>query len=319
MRFIQKARWVFVFLMSLCIVTPIETAEAQPRHPVVARRNRQSRRSFRRRQSVRSARGRRVSVPRVPRYLTRLRGHGHRGWQGVGEDYLPQVLAAYNEMTGRGRRALWMTHLARCAAHHRIFAEVGRFFQIPTAFVAAFPLHESHCVQTARDWAGGHGIMQLTYVSRRMHVQPLERMLRRRLHWQTDNRDGVYIGMMHWVVPERILRVRFRRGFGILGYNMDPRTIRRYLRAFHRDTGVRRHPTFAEYAERTLPCIHGRHGRCPRNYVARVLAAAYAYERFLTHLPLVPINALSARDVPGFDPRYDRTFFSEQALPSPHR
>ncbi len=293
------ARLVFVSCLALFVSFASSETRAQRRHRPAA-----------------TALVRRAARP--PAYLNRLRGINHRRFESVGNDYLPTVSAVYNHMLDE--IGAWRPHLARCAGYHAQFAEAARIFQVPVAFVAGIALHESHCVATASDWAGGRGLMQLTYTSRRWHVRPLERLLRRPLHWrrtrlhQTDPVDHLLVGLMHWVLPERLLRFQNRRGFGLLGYNMDVRTIRSRLRVLRR--GLRRPPTFAEFAM-TLPCIGGPRGRCPQEYVARVLAASYLYQQHMgnqllvrvqedpsqtTRRPLMPV------DLPGFDPALDRSF-----------
>lgn len=271
---------------------------------------------------------RRPRISRPPRYLNRLRGAGHRAYASVGEDYLSTIATVYNRMLGAGQVNLWRQHIARCAEYHTDFVRVARFFQVPTAFVAGIALHESHCVANAQDWAGGRGIGQLTFTSRALHVRPLQRALGRPLRYRTITRPGrtipydVYdhmlVAMMHWVVPERITRwCGNRRGCGILGYNMNPATYAGRARQLRRTLG--QPPTFAEIAN-TLPCITGTHGRCPREYVARVLAASLMYQRYMDNTAQTEVRdnvanpaqtdreALAGDKVPGFDPEYDRSF-----------
>jgi hypothetical protein len=129
--------------------------------------------------------------------------------------------------------------------------------------------------------------------------------------------DHMLVAMMHWALPERIMVLQNRRGFGILGYNMDPRTIRARVRAVRHRVGQA--PTFAEVAM-DLPCTRGPRGACPREYVARILAAAFAYERYMQNTPQTVVrdavadpqqvsrHALAANELPGFDPALDRSF-----------
>ncbi|MBP9762281.1 hypothetical protein KBD34_01550 [Patescibacteria group bacterium] len=285
---------------------------------------------------------RRPRISRPPRYLNRLRGAGHRAYASVGEDYLSTIATVYNRMLGAGQVNLWRQHITRCTQYHADFIRVAHFFQVPTAFVAGIALHESHCVANAEDWAGGRGIGQLTFTSRAAHVRPVERVLGRPLRYRTTMRPGrtipydVYdhmlVAMMHWAAPERITRwCGNRRGCGILGYNMNPRTIARYARNLRRTREREQAPppagqprpriilTFAEIAN-TLPCITGTHGRCPREYVARVLAASLMYQRYMDNTAQTEVRdnvanpaqtdreALAGDKVPGFDPEYDRSF-----------
>lgn len=264
---------------------------------------------------------------RPPRYLNQVRGRGHRAFGGVGNEYLPMVAAAYNRMYGSGQWALWREHIARCAQYHESFVRTANFFQVPVAFVAGIVLHESHCEANARDWAGGRGLAQITYISRAAHVAPLQRILHRPLRFRTMVRrhrqvpysveDHLLVAMMHWAYPERTTGWCVnRRGCGILGYNMNPASFARRARQLRRTLG--RAPTFAQIAQ-TLPCIRGPHGRCPREYVARVLAAAFAYQRFMDGVPQTLVQEagdgarftrqlLTSNDVPGFDPARDRAF-----------
>lgn len=267
------------------------------------------------------------------RLLNRLRGRGHRGFASVGNGYLPMVALAYNRMQDPGEVALWREHIARCAQYHAEFERVAGFFQVPTAFVAGIMLHESRCRTNARDWAGGRGLAQLTSTSRAVHVLPLERVLGRRLRYRTVRirgrilpysvEDHLLVAMMHWAVPERITPWCVdRRGCGILGYNMNPSTFARRARRLQR--ALRRPPSFAEIAQ-TLPCIGGAHGRCPREYVARVLAASFAYQRYMGNAPQRRVRVrgsdgddsslqlLTSDDIPGFDPARDRVFTSVMA------
>jgi hypothetical protein len=317
-------------VLCLNLATPA-TVEAQPRHA-----QRVAVQTVQHSPEQRMQR-RRISHP--PRYLNRLRGAGHRTYASVGEDYLATIAAVYNRMLGAGQINLWQQHIARCAQYHADFVRVAQFFQVPTAFVAGIALHESHCVANAQDWAGGRGIGQLTFTSRALHVRPLQRALGRPLRYRTITRPGrtipydVYdhmlVAMMHWVVPERITRwCGNRRGCGILGYNMNPATYAGRARQLRRTLG--QPPTFAEIAN-TLPCITGPHGRCPREYVARVLAAAFAYQRYMDNAEqtLVQDNvadprqtsrhALTSDELPGFDPVRDRSFSTVIAPRSPPR
>lgn len=310
---INSLRLAFtVFALVIGLSSFVTEAEAQHRRPVAQVGHRHSRRLRHPRQAPIARPGREA---RPPRYLNTLRGPGHRAFTSVGADYLPMIAAAYNRMVGE--IGAWRPHIARCAAYHDHFVEAARVFQVPVAFVAGIAMHESYCIANARDWAGGRGIAQLTYISRRFHVRPLERVLHRRMAYRNVMRrrrivqaynptDHLLVGLMHWAYPERLTGWCVnRRGCGILGYNMDPGTFAQRAHRLARTLGHA--PTFAELAA-DLPCITGPHGRCPREYVARVLAAGYMYEQYMQGLPQATVTTLAGDRVPGFDPAFDRSF-----------
>lgn len=228
------------------------------------------------------------------------RGIGYQNYRPVDRAYLSEVLAEYREMIRFA--ALWDRHLANCGVYEPIFRRAAAITGYPADLIAGIALFESHCNHRARDWARGRGIMQLTGNQNDFASVVARGLGRRRVRWRRDPLDHVLTGVAHLILAER----RYHdRGYAILGYNLSPRGIRRAVRSWQRRSQDTRAPTITELAP-LLVCRGGPQGRCPRRYVARVLAAALFHARRTPSERAVPLAAgFPLRLVPGALPRFD--------------
>ncbi|MDA1024620.1 MAG: transglycosylase SLT domain-containing protein, partial [bacterium] len=168
------------------------------------------------------------------------------------------------------------------------------------AFLAGMASHESMgCKTSAKDWAGGRGVMQITSPPTPAQKKRVAAMLGikvSKLDWTRNDLHSVLMGAVFLTDYESELG---SRPHGLLAYNMGA-------------GGVRKHARMTGWKSGALPSLltiapHLRYERRmkPRTYVWRVLTHVVLIDRLKNGLQIEMNRGIVPADIPGWDPRDD--------------
>ncbi len=210
--------------------------------------------------------------------------------------------------------ASWRKRTEGCLSHWDAFQKAERLTLYPAELLAGKAFVEALGCQFigATNGDGGIGPMQITHVSPK-HLKDAATALGisvRELRYKENSPTGylhnVVLGAYVFGDYEVLMK---SRGVGMLAYNAGPghpTTGRMGARGF-----MRRASLGLPYTGRQLSDFRGvipdslNRGARPKVYVDRVLAGAVMVDRAHRGLPLVQLDTLNLKDIPGHDPRRD--------------